>query len=83
MKIKYNWAKTASLTVCAALILAVYDTTYRPAFVQVAMMAMVAARAQAEQDNNDASEEDDNQMILEIEESIILLENSHQSDPDA
>lgn len=79
MKIKYNWAKTASLTVCAALILAVHDTTYRPAFVQIAMMAMVAARAQAQ--NSDASEDEDDQIVFEIEDSIISIEESQQSEP--
>ena len=88
MKIKFNWAKTASLTVCAALVLAVHDITYRPAFVQIAMMAMVAAKAQAEQENDDTSEDDNEQMIndqmvLEIEDSVILIESSQPSEPDS
>ncbi|MEM9088575.1 MAG: hypothetical protein AAGC93_07500 [Cyanobacteria bacterium P01_F01_bin.53] len=52
----HNWAVTATLTVCASLVLAMYDAAYRPAFVQIAMVAVVAAKEHAA--NNDASEED-------------------------
>ncbi|MGD1864727.1 MAG: hypothetical protein ACFB0D_09240 [Phormidesmis sp.] len=42
----YPWAITASLTVCASLVLALHDATYRPAFVQIAMVSVVAAKEQ-------------------------------------
>lgn len=82
MKPKYNWAKTASLTVCAALVLAVHDTSYRPAFVQIAMMAMVAAKAQAEQENDSTQEEEDSPVTFEIEDSLVLIEEQKERDLD-
>jgi hypothetical protein len=44
MRVTSNWAATASLTVCASLILAMHDASYRPAFVQIALTAMVIAK---------------------------------------
>ncbi|MEL6555645.1 MAG: hypothetical protein AAFQ63_19615 [Cyanobacteria bacterium J06621_11] len=82
MNPKYNWAKTASLTVCAALVLAVHDTSYRPAFVQIAMMAMVAAKAQAEQENDSTQEEEDSPVTFEIEDSLVLIEEQKERDLD-
>ena len=52
----HNWAVTATLTVCASLVLAMYDAAYRPAFVQIAMVAVVAAKEHAA--NSDAPDEE-------------------------
>ena len=52
------------------------------------MMAMVAARAQAEQENDNTSgddntlEDSNDQIILEIEDSLILLENPQYRESD-
>lgn len=43
---------TASLTVCASLVLAMHDATYRPAFVQIAMVAVVAAKEQVQKESD-------------------------------
>jgi len=50
MKLTHPWAITASLTVCASFVLAMNDPTYRPAFVQVAMVAVAAAKEHAVKD---------------------------------
>lgn len=52
----HNWAVTATLTVCASLVLAMHDAAYRPAFVQIAMVAVVAAKEHAA--NNDGPDEE-------------------------
>lgn len=46
MKLKYDWAATASLTVLASLLMAIHDSSYRPAFIQVATMALLTAGQQ-------------------------------------
>ncbi|MEL6780125.1 MAG: hypothetical protein AAFO06_23070 [Cyanobacteria bacterium J06597_16] len=52
MKLTNHWAITASLTVCASLVLAMHDATYRPAFVQIAMVAVVAAKEQVQKERD-------------------------------
>lgn len=58
MKKSNSWAVTVSITVLTSFFLAVQDPSYRPAFVQVAMLTMLAPNKIEGLDDPDADDSD-------------------------
>jgi hypothetical protein len=79
MKNSSSWAVTVGITVVASFVLAVQDPSYRPAFVQVAMLTMLTPSRVDKLYNNDHEADDpDSDLTKRKEYERSQKEDSHE-----